>query len=169
MLMTRLVLMLSLTVLGGVALAAEKEASVLDLKVKDIEGKEVNLADYRGKVLLIVNTASQCGYTPQYAGLEKLHEKYGKDGLAVLGFPSNDFGKQEPGNEEQIAEFCSTKYNVQFPMFSKVATKGPEQAELYKVLTTEAKPTGPVKWNFEKFVISRGGEIVGRFPSAAAP
>lgn len=152
------------------AAAAEKEGSVLDHTVKDIKGQDVDLADYKGKVLLIVNTASKCGYTPQYKGLAALHEKYADRGLVVLGFPSNDFGKQEPGTEEEIAEFCSTNYNVQFPMFSKVVVKGPEQCELYEELTS-ANPefAGPVKWNFEKFLISRDGKVVGRFASAIGP
>lgn len=166
----RIALALGLLACAGVSFAAEKEASVLDQKVKNIKGEEVDLADYKGKVLLIVNTASQCGYTPQYEGLQKLHEKYADQGLVVLGFPSNDFGKQEPGTDEEIAEFCTDTYKVAFPMFSKIVVKpGEGQSELYKQLTAEAEKPGPVKWNFEKFLISRDGKIAGRFPSAVAP
>lgn len=153
----------------AVAVAADKGESVLDLTVKNIKGQDVNLSEYKGKVLLVVNTASECGFTPQYEGLEKLHETYADQGLVILGFPSNDFGKQEPGTNEEIAEFCTSTYKVKFPMFSKVVVKGPEQCELYKKLTSTPKLEGPVKWNFEKFLISRDGQVVARFPSAAAP
>lgn len=145
---------------------------VLDFKLPNLKGEEVDLAKYKGKVLLIVNTASECGYTPQYEGLEKLHEKYADQGLAVLGFPANEFGSQEPGSNDEIAEFCKNNYNVQFDMFGKVVVAGPKQIPLYKYLTSgggNPKFAGPVKWNFEKFVISRDGHLVGRYPSAIPP
>jgi glutathione peroxidase len=145
---------------------------VLNFKMKSLEGKEVELSKYKGKVLLIVNVASKCGYTPQYKGLEALHEKYGSEGLVVLGVPSNDFGGQEPGTDEEIAKFCSAKYNVKFDMLTKVPVKGDKKCELYKYLTSKAtdpKFAGEIEWNFTKFLIGRDGEIVGRFASAVKP
>src|SRR5262249_20413519 len=124
---------------------------VLNFKMKDLAGKDVDLSKYQGKVILVVNVASKCGFTPQYEGLEALHEKYGKDGLVVLGVPSNDFGKQEPGSNDEIAKFCQSKYGVKFDMLAKVAVKGDEQVPLYKYLTSkETNPrfAGPIKWNF---------------------
>ena len=144
----------------------------LDFKMKTIEGKEVDLEDYEGNVVLIVNTASQCGRTPQYEGLQKLFAKYEKKGFVVLGFPCNQFGSQEPGSEAEIKEFCSTKYNVTFPMFSKVDVNGDDAAPIYKHLTSQdAKPKGkgPVGWNFEKFLIDREGQLVSRFESGTTP
>jgi glutathione peroxidase len=145
---------------------------VLQFTMKSLVGQDVNLAQYQGKVLLIVNTASKCGFTPQYAGLERLHEKYAERGLAILGFPSNDFGHQEPGTDEQIGQFCKANYGVKFDMFSKVDVKGDNQCPLYQFLTGEQtdKPfAGEVKWNFEKFLISRDGRIVARFRSPVTP
>lgn len=142
---------------------------VLAFTMKSLAGKDVNLAQYQGKVILIVNTASKCGYTPQYAGLEMLHEKYADKGLAILGFPANNFAHQEPGTDQDISTFCTTKYGVKFDMFSKISVLGDDQAPLYKLLTTQAPETGPVKWNFEKFLISRDGKIVARFRSAIKP
>jgi glutathione peroxidase len=145
---------------------------VLNFKMKSLAGKEVDLSQYRGKVVLIVNVASQCGYTPQYKGLQALHEKRAKDGLVVLGFPCNQFGKQEPGSADEIATFCEKNYGVTFDMFEKVEVNGKEQSELYKFLTskeTDPKFAGPIKWNFEKFLIARDGTVAGRFPSNVAP
>jgi glutathione peroxidase len=145
---------------------------VLNFKMKNLEGKEVELSKYKGKVLLIVNVASKCGYTPQYKALEALHEKYGDEGLVVLGVPSNDFGGQEPGTNEEIAKFCSTKYKVKFDMLAKVPVKGDKKCDLYKYLTskdTDPKYAGEIEWNFTKFLIGRDGEIVGRFASAVKP
>lgn len=145
---------------------------VLQFKVKDIDGKDVSLDTYRGKVLLIVNTASKCGYTPQYAGLEELYKKHQADGLVVLGFPCNDFGRQEPGSEAEIKKFCSEKYKVTFPMFSKVAVKGDGACDLYKFLTSkETNPrfAGDIKWNFTKFLVDREGNVIGRFGSGDDP
>ena len=150
----------------------KKVPPVLNFTMKKLDGKEVNLADYQGKVLLIVNTASKCGATPQYEGLESLHEKYAEKGLAVLGFPANEFGAQEPGTDEEIATFCKQNYGVKFDMFSKVVVKGEGECPLYQHLTskkTDPKFGGPIKWNFEKFLISREGEIVGRFNTGTEP
>jgi glutathione peroxidase len=144
----------------------KKPTSVLDFHVKDIEGKNVDLAGYKGKVLLIVNTASQCGLTEQYKGLEEIYEKYKGQGFEVLAFPANEFGKQEPGTNEQIKEFCSTKYNVSFPLFSKIVVKGKGIDPLFEFLTSEAsnpKFAGVIKWNFNKFLVNRKGEVIARF------
>ncbi|MBU6275308.1 MAG: glutathione peroxidase [Planctomycetes bacterium] len=137
--------------------------------MKKIDGSAVDLGAYKGKVVLVVNVASRCGYTGQYAGLQKLYDTYKDKGLVVLGFPANEFGGQEPGSDAQIAEFCSSKYNVTFDMFSKIVVKGPGKAALYKTLTESANPPGEVSWNFEKFLIGRDGNVVGRFKSAVAP
>ncbi|HEV3263064.1 MAG TPA: glutathione peroxidase [Gemmataceae bacterium] len=150
----------------------KKVAPVLNFKMKRLDGKEVNLSTYQGKVVLIVNVASQCGFTPQYKGLEALHEKYAKDGLAILGVPANDFGKQEPGTSAEIASFCKKNYHVKFDMLSKVPVKGKEQVPLYKYLTakdTNPKFAGAIRWNFTKFLISRDGEIVARFEPTVTP
>ncbi|WP_343217343.1 glutathione peroxidase [Chthonomonas sp.] len=145
---------------------------VLRFVMKDIDGNNVNLARYVGKVILIVNTASLCGNTPQYAALEQLYEKYKDKGFVILGFPSNDFGHQEPGDNQQIKQFCTSKYHVTFPMFAKIDVKGDTQAPLYKFLTdkeTDPKFGGPIEWNFAKFLIGRNGEIVARFPAGMSP
>ncbi|TAD76460.1 MAG: glutathione peroxidase [Oscillatoriales cyanobacterium] len=144
-------------------------ATMTDIRVKTIDGQEQSLSQYQGNVLLIVNVASYCGYTPQYQGLQELHEQYRDRGFKILAFPCNDFGAQEPGTNEQIKTFCSTRYNVSFELFDKVHAKGSEQHPLYQWLTTHATPTGDVSWNFEKFLIGKQGEIVGRFPSRVAP
>ena len=149
--------------------AAEKVPAVLNQKVKSIKGEEVDLAKYQGKVLLVVNVATRCGATPQYEQLEGLSDKYKDKGLAVLGFPCNQFGGQEPGTEEEIAKFCKSKYDVSFDMFAKIDVNGDNAAPLYKSLTSSAKPSGDVKWNFEKFLIGRNGEIVARFPTKTKP
>ncbi len=166
----------ALAALGGPAAAAEKGkkkvAPVLNFKMTGLDGKPVELSRYQGKVVLIVNVASECGYTPQYKALQALHEKYAKEGLAVLGIPSNDFGGQEPGSNAQIADFCKKNYGVTFAMFAKVPVTGKDQCPLYKFLAAkETNPRfgGPVKWNFEKFLVNRRGEVVGRFDSATEP
>jgi glutathione peroxidase len=138
-------------------------------EMKSIDGKPVDLAAYKGKVVLIVNVASRCGYTPQYSGLQKLYDAHKDKGLVVLGFPANEFGAQEPGSDAEIAQFCSSKYGVTFPMFSKVVVKGSGIAPLYKTLTETATPAGDVKWNFEKFLIGRDGTIKGRYKSGVGP
>jgi glutathione peroxidase len=149
------------------------EAKPLDLEMKNIEGKKVNLADkYKGKVVLLVNVASKCGYTKQYEQLQALHEKYGKKGLAIVGVPCNQFGGQEPGTEKEIVQFCQDKFGVEFDMMAKVDVNGENAAPLYKYLTskeTDPKFPGDIKWNFEKFVFSKDGEVVARFPSKAVP
>ncbi len=152
--------------------AQEKPTSALDFKMKSITGKEENLADYKGKVVLMVNVASKCGYTGQYEGMEAMYEKYKDKGLVVLGFPCNQFLWQEPGSDEQIAQFCSTKYNVTFPMFSKIEVNGKNAAPLYQYLTSvETKPAkkGKISWNFEKFLIGKNGQVVARFAPGTEP
>ena len=140
------------------------------IPLTDINGKPASLKDYNGKVLLVVNVASKCGLTPQYKALEAVHQKYKDKGFSVLGFPCNDFGSQEPGTLEEIKEFCSTKYNVTFPMFDKLHVKGPEQHPLYTALSGKESPfPGDVKWNFGKFLIGRDGRIVKRFEPKVTP
>jgi glutathione peroxidase len=149
-----------------------KVPPALDFTMKDIKGKDVKLSQYQGKVVLLVNVASRCGYTPQYSGLEKLYEKYKDDGLVVVGVPANEFGKQEPGTDEEIQKFCTGTYNVTFPMMSKVVVKGKDICPLYKFLTsndTDPQFAGDVKWNFERFLIDRSGKVVGRFRSPVEP
>jgi len=145
----------------------------LDLTVKDIDGKDVKLGDFKGKVVLVVNVASRCGYTPQYGGLEKLYTSKKDKGLVVLGFPSNDFGKQEPGTEAEIKTFCAEKYSVTFPMFAKVKVKGEGACDLYKRLAAatdaEKKPLGEPKWNFTKYLVDRTGKVAAKFDSKVAP
>ena len=163
--------------LAGTVLLARGEdkavAGPLDLKMKGIDGKELDLAKFKGKVVLIVNVASKCGYTLQYQGLQEMYAKYEKDGLVILGVPANDFGMQEPGTDKEIKEFCTTNYKVTFPMTSKVVVTGNDKTELYKILTTatpdkDGKAT-EVGWNFEKFLIGRDGKVAGRYLSAVAP
>ena len=149
-----------------------KVPAVLNFKMKTLDGKEADLSKYQGKVVMFVNVASACGNTKQYTQLEALHEKYGKDGLVIVGVPANEFGKQEPGTDEEIAKFCSTKYNVKFDMLSKVVVKGKDTCPLYKFLTskdTNPKFAGDVTWNFEKFVIGRNGEVIARFQPGVKP
>ena len=152
--------------------AAEKVSPVLNHKVKSIKGEDVDLSKYQGKVLLVVNVASKCGATPQYNQLEALNTKYKDKGLAVLGFPCNQFGGQEPGSEEEIVKFCQSKYNVSFDLFAKIDVNGPEASPVYKTLTSkesDPKFAGDIKWNFEKFLIGRNGEIIARFPTGTKP
>jgi glutathione peroxidase len=147
-------------------------SSVYDFTVKNIEGSDVKLDAYRGKVLLLVNVASHCGYTPQYDGLEKIYKQYHGQGLEVLGFPSNDFGAQEPGTNAEIKEFCTLKYNVTFPLFAKITVKGDGQHPLYTYLTakeTDPEFAGPISWNFNKFLVGRDGKIIARFDSKDEP
>ncbi len=149
-----------------------KNKSILDFKMKDIDGKDVKLKKYKGNVLLIVNTASKCGFTPQYEGLEATYKKYKDQGFAVLGFPANNFNGQEPGTNEEIKEFCTTKYKVTFPMFAKISVKGNDQDPLYKFLTSkETNPNfaGEISWNFNKFLIDKKGNVVARFSTKEKP
>lgn len=145
---------------------------VYDFEVKRLNGDPVKLSEYRGKALLIVNTASQCGFTPQYSGLEKLYGKFKSRGLEILGFPCNQFGKQEPGSSEEIAEFCSVNYGVTFPMFEKIDVNGKNTHPLYRYLKGEARGvlgSEPIKWNFTKFLADREGEAVKRYGSTTKP
>jgi len=149
-----------------------KEKSVYEFTMKDIDGKDIKLNQYKGDVVMIVNTASKCGYTPQYEGLEKIYEKYKDKGFVILGFPANNFGGQEPGAEKEIKEFCTLKYHVSFPMFSKISVKGEDQHPLYSFLTNkESDPefAGDITWNFNKFLVDKKGTIVARFSSKDTP
>lgn len=149
-----------------------KADSVLDFKMKNIDGKEVDLAQYKGKVILVVNVASQCGLTPQYDGLQSLYEKYKDQGFVVLGFPANEFGRQEPGTDAQIKEFCTSKYDVTFPMFSKIVVKGEGIHPLYQYLTSkDSNPqfAGEIAWNFSKFLVDKNGKVVARFEPRETP
>lgn len=147
-----------------------KVDSVYGLTVKNIDGKDVKLSDYKGKVLLIVNVASKCGYTKQYAGLQKIYDEYKAKGFEILAFPCNDFGGQEPGTNKEIQEFCSSTFDVKFPLFDKVKVLGDNKAPLYALLTNnDSVEKGDIKWNFEKFLISKDGKIIERFRSKVEP
>ena len=148
------------------------EKSVLDFNMKNIDGKDVKLDSYRGKVLLLVNVASKCGYTPQYEGLQAIYAKYRDQGLVVMGFPANNFMGQEPGTNEEIKTFCTTKYNVTFPMFAKISVKGDDIHPLYRFLTgkeTNPEFSGDITWNFNKFLVDRNGKIIDRFSTREKP
>ena len=146
--------------------------TVYDFEARQIDGKPVPLAQYRGKVLLIVNTASACGYTPQFGGLEELHQAYGGKGLVVLGFPCNQFGAQDPGSNSEIAQFCQLNYGVSFPMMAKIDVKGTSADPLYQWLTKEAPGilgSTSIKWNFTKFLVGKDGTVIKRYGSTTAP
>jgi len=146
--------------------------TIYDFEARSIDGRTVSLAGYRGKVLLIVNTASACGFTPQFAGLQSLWQAYGERGLAVLGFPSNEFGGQDPGSNDEIASFCQLNYGVSFPMMAKVEVNGAGAHPLYQWLTGEAKGllgTRAIKWNFTKFLVGRDGRVIGRYAPTDKP
>jgi glutathione peroxidase len=148
----------------------EKSDNINDIVVKDMNGKDVKLSEYNGKVLLIVNVASECGFTKQYAGLEKVYEKYKNKNFEILAFPCNDFGGQEPGTNEEIKNFCTTKFNVSFKIFDKLKIIGKDKSSLYQRLTDNTvTKSGEVKWNFEKFLISKEGKIIARFSSIVLP
>ena len=150
--------------------SATAAGSLYDIPLKDIDGKDTLLKEYKGKVLLIVNVASKCGYTPQYAQLETLYQEYQGEGLVVLGFPCNQFLHQEPGTEADIKAFCTSKYNVTFPMFSKLEVNGKNHHPLYEALTGTNSPfPGKIGWNFTKFLIGRDGKIINRFSSSVKP
>ncbi len=151
--------------------AAQAADSLHEFKVKDIDGNDVALSDYKDKVVLVVNVASRCGYTRQYSGLQKLHEAYADRGVVVLGFPANNYGGQEPGTNEEIKTFCSTKYSVSFPMFSKVSVDGDDQAPLFRYLTSAENPDfkGQIRWNFEKILVGKDGIVQRRFRSGTDP
>jgi glutathione peroxidase len=146
-------------------------SGVYSFTLNFIDGKPAPLADYKGKVVLLVNVASQCGYTPQYSALEAIYEKYKGQGFVILGFPANNFGAQEPGTNEEIKTFCTRKYSVTFPMYSKISVKGADQAPLYSYLTRETGTgiAGEIQWNFTKFLVDRDGKVVQRFEPAVTP
>ena len=149
---------------------AASGASIYEIPLKDIDGKETSLAPYKGKVVLIVNVASKCGYTPQYKALEATFEKYKDKGFEILAFPCNQFGGQEPGTNEEIKQFCSSKYNVTFPLFDKIEVNGANRHPLYTELAGEKSPyPGNIKWNFSKFLVGRDGKLIKRFDSKVAP
>ncbi|HZG52359.1 MAG TPA: glutathione peroxidase [Pyrinomonadaceae bacterium] len=154
----------------GVGKGAAK--SVYNFTLKDSKGREVKLEEFRGQVVMLVNVASKCGYTPQYEGLQKIYERYRAQGFTILGFPANNFGAQEPGTNEEIQEFCRINYGVTFPVFSKISVKGDDKHPLYKYLTeraTNPEFAGEIKWNFNKFLVGRDGRILARFDSADKP
>jgi glutathione peroxidase len=152
--------------------AQESKPTVLGFVTTNIDGQRVNLSQYKGDVLLIVNTASQCGLTPQYEALEGLYQKYGKEGFKVLAFPANEFGAQEPGTNKEIKSFCESNYKVSFPLFSKIVVKGDKINPIYKFLTSEEsnpKFAGPIQWNFTKFLVDREGQVIARFEPKVEP
>ena len=143
--------------------------SILDFTMNSIDGKPQPLSSYKGKVCMIINTASECGYTPQYETIEKLYETYKDKGFRVLAFPANNFGEQEPGTNAEIKSFCSTKYHTTFDLFEKISVKGKDQHPLYKYITQDSPHKGEVKWNFQKYLVDRSGKISARFMSAVDP
>lgn len=151
------------------AKAAEAATSIHNFTVQSLEGDEVNLQKYKGKVLLVVNVASQCGATPQYKQLQALHDKYADQGLVVMGFPCNQFGAQEPGDASDIREFCSTKYAVKFPMFAKVEVNGDSQSPVYDFLKSTGSDNSNIGWNFEKFIVGKDGKVAARFKTRTKP
>ena len=160
------------TVFAAEESKAMKASKALSVTMKSLDGNDVDLSKYQGKVVMIVNVASKCGFTPQYEQLQALYEKYSKDGFVILGFPCNQFGSQEPGTAEEIKKFCQENYGITFPLFAKVKVNGDGACDLYKYLTRLVrKPVGPgkIKWNFEKFIIGRNGEVVARFGTRTKP
>lgn len=161
-----------LFLLIGTLLFGGTEMSIYDFEVKTIDGKTISMDKYKGNVMLIVNVASKCGFTPQYAGLEKLHEKYASKGFSLLGFPSNQFMNQEPGSNEEIKTFCSLTYGVEFDMFSKIDVNGENTHPLFKYLKEKAPGllgSESIKWNFTKFLVDRHGKVVDRYSSSTKP
>jgi glutathione peroxidase len=160
-------------IMAGSTLAGSLFAAsnIYTFTLNSIDGKPAPIADYKGKVILVVNVASQCGYTPQYSALESIYKKYKDQGFVILGFPANNFGGQEPGTDDEIKTFCTRKYSVTFPIYSKISVKGPDQAPLYSYLTKDTPPgiSGDIKWNFTKFLIDREGNVVQRFEPAVTP
>ena len=161
---------IKIVVIVLISLFAGNNTSLYSFKTKTVNGKDFDFSSLKGKKVLIVNTASECGNTPQYADLEKLYEKY-KDRLVIIGFPANNFGAQEPGTNEQISEFCKTNYGITFPVMQKVSVKGEDISPLFQWLTTENNPdfTGDIKWNFEKFLLDENGKLIHRFRSKVTP
>ena len=153
-------------------MATASSRSIYDVELRSLNGKQVKLSDYAGKVVLAVNVASKCGFTPQYAGLQTMHDRYSSRGFTVLGFPCNQFFHQEPGTADQIQEFCSLNYGVTFPLFAKLDVKGEAQHPLYSILSEAADDSGKagnVRWNFEKFLVGRDGRVARRFRSKVEP
>jgi glutathione peroxidase len=168
--MRKFAFILALCLAGGIMSAAVR--SIYDFTLKSIDGKPVSLKEYQGKVVMLVNVASKCGFTPQYAGLEKLYEKYKDRGFVIVGIPANNFMQQEPGTDAEIKKFCTNKYNVSFPMMSKVSVAGDDKTPLYVFLTdktTDPKLGGEIKWNFTKFLFDRNGNPVARFEPNVTP
>lgn len=168
--MKNLLTICSAIMLSSFVMRSAEASSIYDIPLKDIDGKATALKEFQGKVLLIVNVASKCGFTRQYEGLEAVYEKYAERGLVVCGFPCNQFGGQEPGTEADIKEFCTSKYSVTFPMFSKIEVNGKNRHPLYVLLAGKDSPfTGDIKWNFNKFLIGKDGKIIARYDSKVKP
>ena len=172
----KMILVTALTVIFGFGCVSAQtdgkmtQKSIYDFEMTDINGKQVDLGEYKNKVALIVNTASKCGYTQQYEALQSVYDKYKDKGFVILGFPANNFGGQEPGSNEEIKEFCTLKFKVTFPMFAKISVKGEDQDAFYNFLTNDkAKFPGEISWNFEKFLVNGNGEIIARFKSKVTP
>ncbi|MFO0877516.1 MAG: glutathione peroxidase [Gemmataceae bacterium] len=172
----RLLFSLAVALLAPVVVLADKEekkvSSPLSFKMKGLDGKDVDLSKYKGKVVMFVNVASECGLTPQYKQLQKLHETYAEKGFVLIGVPANEFGAQEPGTNKQIAEFCKKEYNVSFPMLAKVVVKGKGITPLYEVLTSKKsnpKFGGDIGWNFTKFLVGKDGQVIARFEPRVSP
>lgn len=165
-----LIILLTLTQTKAQVLLSTTSPSLYDFKIKAIDGSTIDLSQYKGKKVLVVNTASECGYTPQYKELEELYKKY-KDKLVIIGFPANNFGEQEPGTDAEIKKFCTKNYEVTFPLSSKVSVKGDDMDPLFKLLIREPNPdfTGDIKWNFEKFLFDESGKLIHRYHSKILP
>lgn len=166
--------LMAILALGAIATTHMKadhhnESNALSFKMKNIQDQETDLSQYKGKVLLMVNVASKCGYTPQYEGLQKLYSEYMDKGFSIIGFPCNNFGAQEPGTHLEIQSFCKENYGVTFPLMGKINVKGDKQAPLYKYLTNHPDHGGQVRWNFEKFLIDKKGNVIGHYPSKVKP
>ena len=144
-------------------------AQIYNFTMDDIDGKPRKLSEFKGKVMMVVNTASFCGNTPQYEGLQTLYEQYREQGFTILAFPANDFGQQEPGNNKEIAEFCYTKYSLEFPLFSKITVLGDQKHPLYRYLTEDTPFQGEIKWNFQKFLVDRTGQVIARYAPKQKP
>jgi glutathione peroxidase len=166
----KMVIILAAVLCAAQIALADNEPAVQSIPLKDINGKDTSLKDYAGKVILLVNVASKCGNTPQYAGLQALYEKYKDKGFVIIGVPSNDFGGQEPGSPDEIKAFCTDNYHVTFPLMAKVHVRGKEKCALYAALTGSGAPfPGDVKWNFGKFLIDRNGQVIKRFEPSVKP
>jgi glutathione peroxidase len=176
--MTRTIILTAiifLTILSSSLFSQPKESpsvdkkTIYDFTMKTIDGKDRSLAEYKGEVLLVVNVASFCGYTPQYKDLEEVYEKYKEKGFRIVAFPANNFGKQEPGTDADIKTFCQSNYNVSFDLFSKISVKGDDQHPLYQYITKDSPFPGDIKWNFQKYLVDKKGNIVAMYPSRVKP